>query len=140
MKNKINFVSGETYTLAELFSGNRKIIIPDLQRDYCWGDNVQSDDRKELVSEFVQTLMEQFDKERQIESINLGLLYGYESPTNHIQLCDGQQRITTLYLLIGMLNRKIGTNEFRKYLISDYEYGPRGIVRGGRMPLPNQRR
>lgn len=122
MKNKINFVSGETYTLAELFSGNRKIIIPDLQRDYCWGDNVQADGRKELVSGFVQTLMEQFDKKRQIEPLNLGLLYGYESPTNHIQLCDGQQRITTLYLLIGMLNRKIGTNEFRKYLISDYEY------------------
>ena len=27
MKNKINFVSGETYSLSELFSGNRKIII-----------------------------------------------------------------------------------------------------------------
>ena len=37
IRNKINFITGETYTLAELFSGNRRIIIPDLQRDYCWG-------------------------------------------------------------------------------------------------------
>ena len=54
--------------------------------------------------------------------MNLGLLYGYEAPANHIQLCDGQQRITTLFLLIGMLNRKTEDNVFRKYLISDYEY------------------
>ena len=43
MRNKINFISGETYTLAELFSGNRKIIIPDLQRDYCWGNSVHTE-------------------------------------------------------------------------------------------------
>ena len=29
--------SGNTYSLQELFSGNRKIIIPDMQRDYTWG-------------------------------------------------------------------------------------------------------
>ncbi len=39
MANKINFITGETYTLAELFSGERQIIIPDLQRDYCWGSS-----------------------------------------------------------------------------------------------------
>ena len=38
MKNKINFITGETYTLAELFSEDRRVVIPDLQRDYCWGD------------------------------------------------------------------------------------------------------
>ena len=60
MKNKINFVSGETYTLSELFSGNRKIIIPDLQRDYCWGDKIHTNERKELVSGFVNNLINQF--------------------------------------------------------------------------------
>lgn len=121
MKNKINFITGETYTLAELFSGNRKIIIPDLQRDYCWGDNAHSDEKKELVSGFVETLIQLFESKHS-NVLNLGLIYGYESPENHIQLCDGQQRITTLYLLLGMLNKKSEQNSFRKFLISDYEY------------------
>lgn len=31
-------ISGEAYSLSEIFCGeNDKVIIPDLQRDYCWG-------------------------------------------------------------------------------------------------------
>jgi uncharacterized protein with ParB-like and HNH nuclease domain len=122
MKNKINFITGETYNLSELFSGTRKIIIPDLQRDYCWGDKTHTTEKKELVSGFVSTLIEQFENNQGTESLNLGLIYGYEAPENHIQLCDGQQRITTLFLLLGMLNRVIPDNMFKKYLISDFEY------------------
>ena len=124
MANKINFITGETYTLAELFSGERRIIIPDLQRDYCWGDenNVKSTgETGELVSDFIKNLIEQYEKEKDGEgSLNLGLFYGYEVPANHIQLCDGQQRLTTLYLLLGMLNKKTG--KIRHHLISDYQY------------------
>lgn len=127
MKNKINFVTGETYTLAELFSGNRRIIIPDLQRDYCWGDQTHTAEKKELVSGFIETLMQQFcplpdSRSNTIDMLNLGLIYGYEAPEDHIQLCDGQQRITTLFLLLGMLNKKSEQNVFRRLLISDYEY------------------
>ena len=32
-----NFISGEEYNLKEIFGGNAKIVIPDLQRDYCLG-------------------------------------------------------------------------------------------------------
>ena len=112
MANKINFITGETYTLAELFSGERRIIIPDLQRDYCWGDenNTKSTGEKgELVSGFVNNLLTQFDEyqnRNDKDCLNLGLFYGYEVPANHIQLCDGQQRLTTLYLLLGMINKK----------------------------------
>lgn len=110
MANKINFVTGETYTLAELFSGERCIIIPDLQRDYCWGDESNqksSGETGELVSDFVLNLMELYESKEQ-GSLNIGLFYGYETPANHIQLCDGQQRLTTLFLLVGMLNKKRG--------------------------------
>ncbi|MBR4970549.1 MAG: DUF262 domain-containing protein [Paludibacteraceae bacterium] len=137
MANKINFITGETYTLAELFSGERRIIIPDLQRDYCWGDenNIKSTDKKgELVSGFVDNLLTQFNEyqnKNDKEFLNLGLFYGYEVPANHIQLCDGQQRLTTLYLLLGMINKKtiehkegnqLTEGKFRRYLISDFEY------------------
>ena len=136
MANKINFITGETYTLAELFSGERRIIIPDLQRDYCWGDenNTKSTgENGELVSGFVNNLLTQFNEyqnKNDKEFLNLGLFYGYEVPANHIQLCDGQQRLTTLYLLLGMINKKtiehkedsLTEGKFRHYLISDFEY------------------
>ena len=122
MANKINFVTGETYSLAELFSEERRIIIPDLQRDYCWGDETNrksSGEVGELVSDFVKNLIELYESKEQ-GVLNLGLFYGYEMPANHIQLCDGQQRLTTLFLLLGMLNKMSG--KFRHHLISDYEY------------------
>lgn len=122
MANKINFITGETYTLSELFSGDRRIIIPDLQRDYCWGDvsNIKSTgETGELVSDFIANLIDQYEQNDR-DVLNLGLFYGYEVPANHIQLCDGQQRLTTLFLLLGMLNKKSG--KIRHYLISNYEY------------------
>lgn len=121
-RNKINFVTGETYTLAELFSGNRRIVIPDLQRDYCWGNETNkksTGETGELVTDFISNLIGLYDN-KVSGTLNLGLFYGYEVPANHIQLCDGQQRLTTLYLLLGMLNKKVG--RFRQHLISDYEY------------------
>ena len=62
-QNKSNLITGEPYTLAELFSGNRKIIIPDLQRDYCWGDDVHTDKKENLVNEFISKLILQFEKD-----------------------------------------------------------------------------
>lgn len=121
MRNKINFITGETYNLSEFFSGERKIIIPDLQRDYCWGDSTHTSEKKELVSGFVNTLLDLFDSSIP-QAISLGLIYGYEEPQNHIQLCDGQQRITTLFLLLGVLNKHSGNNAFKHLLISNFEY------------------
>lgn len=122
MANKINFITGETYTLAELFSGERQIIIPDLQRDYCWGSSSNrkaSGETGELVSDFIDNLFTQYGLKDKAP-LNLGLIYGYEVPADHIQLCDGQQRLTTLFLLLGMVNKYTG--KFRQYLISDFEY------------------
>lgn len=120
MANKINFITGETYTLAELFSGERQIIIPDLQRDYCWGSSSNkkaSGETGELVSDFIDNLFTQYGLKDKA-ALNLGLIYGYEVPADHIQLCDGQQRLTTLFLLLGMVNKYTG--KFRQYLISDW--------------------
>jgi hypothetical protein len=112
----IKLESGAAYTLSELFSKDRKIIIPDLQRDYCWGSETAN---KNLVKDFVRNILEKGYKSNKT-TLNLGLIYGYEIPEKHIQLCDGQQRMTTLFLLMGMLNKK-AKNSFQHYLISDTE-------------------
>ena len=110
--------SGETYKLSDILSEDNRVIIPDLQRDYCWGDKITSSDvSKTYAYAFVEGLLKNLTN----DSLNLGLIYGYEAPAGHIQLCDGQQRFTTLFLLIGMINRKTEKNVFRSYLISDFE-------------------
>lgn len=118
-----NFISGEEYNLRELFGGKAKIVIPDLQRDYCWGLETYDRDKKaqgELVTQFINGLMEEYKSEHN-DFMSLGLLYGYESPKGQIQLCDGQQRLTTLFLLLGVLNRMASSQELEPLLMSNFE-------------------
>lgn len=138
MKGHLN--SGETYSLAQIFINctNGKVVIPDLQRDYCWGG------KGTLVTDFVDNIKKRFEdyhknikewkdecltctnavcRTKVAHSLMMGLLYGYyEENRPNLQLCDGQQRLTTLYLLIGLINRFYGDNSFRRFLISDYEF------------------
>ena len=122
--NRTNtFVSGNEYSLRELFGDDTKVIIPDLQRDYCWGDNayVGSNDKKprELVSDFVKNIVELYEENKSLK-VTLGLIYGYEQPHGHIQICDGQQRLTTLFLLLGYINTRSG-GKFNEFIISEKE-------------------
>ena len=109
MINK-TFQTGMEYCLGDIFNGDNKIIIPDLQRDYCWGDKTA------LVETFVTNLIDLFNKDDL--HITMGLIYGYEEPPQYLQLCDGQQRLTTLFLLLGLLNKRTA-NSFEQYIITD---------------------
>ena len=108
--------SGKNYTIEQLFSGdNNKIMIPDLQRDYCWGN-----ENHNLVKGFVESLIE-LDKK---QPITMGLIYGYYNKytPEHLQLCDGQQRLTTIFLIVGVLNRRLGYSKLSHLLMSPFEY------------------
>lgn len=84
MKNN-KFTSGNEYCLRELFGNNTKIIIPDLQRDYCWGDNayVVSSDKKprELVSGFINNIVELYNEIKNSRQ-HLALSMAMNSHTN----------------------------------------------------------
>ena len=121
MSKTNTFISGKEYSLRKLFGDDTKIVIPDLQRDYCWGNNALTTDRQhhELVTNFVKNIVELFEQDKEREN-TLGLIYGYEQPHNHIQICDGQQRLTTLFLLLGFINTQTN-GEFNQYIISEQE-------------------
>ena len=123
MNRVVSFISGNEYSLSDFFGGDTKVIIPDLQRDYCWGDkavvDVKSKKTRELVTDFVKNIIDLFENEYNT-ILTMGLVYGYEQPHNHIQICDGQQRLTTLFLLLGVINTKAG-GCFDDYLISKEE-------------------
>ena len=123
MNRVVSFISGNEYSLSDLFGGDTKIIIPDLQRDYCWGDkaviDIKTKKTRELVTDFVKNIIDIFENESNT-ILTIGLVYGYEQPHNHIQICDGQQRLTTLFLLLGVINIKAG-GCFDDYIISKEE-------------------
>ena len=117
------FDSGTEISLSELFSKDNKIIIPDMQRDYCWGYKRHGEDSgKEIVSGFIDSLLENHEKD---SDLTLGMLYTYENPQKFIHLCDGQQRITTLFLLLGVLYQKTDCsyckNQLKNMLVSTEE-------------------
>ncbi|MGL2963853.1 DUF262 domain-containing protein [Flavobacterium sp. RSB2_4_14] len=94
-------INGNSYSLKELFTKSNRIIIPDMQREYCWAQTKSSINNENLISNFLSDLLG--NNKNEDNQVQLGLLYAYESPKNDFQLCDGQQRITTLYLLLGFL-------------------------------------
>ena len=113
--------SGNTYSLKEIFSGeNDKIIIPDLQRDYCWGNPYSKDSEDSRVDSFLESIFRVFKEPN--KDITMGLIYGYYDQLKpyHLQLCDGQQRLTTLFLIMGVINR-YADYRYRELLMSNFE-------------------
>ena len=104
-------INGNSYSLKELFTKSNRIIIPDMQREYCWAQTSSSINNENLVSNFLSDLLE--NNKNEVKQVQLGLLYAYESPKNDFQLCDGQQRITTLYLLLGYLYSYTSNTELK---------------------------
>lgn len=94
-------MSNKAITLLE-FAQNKKIEIPIFQRDYAQGRNDHMTDK--IRKNFVSSLIEALDKNIPIE---LDFVYGREVD-NTITLIDGQQRLTTLFLLHWYISQRIG--------------------------------
>lgn len=97
--------TGKSYYLVDIFNSERRVCIPDMQRDYCWA-TTKADNNLSLVELFLQSIKTMAERD---EPIRMGIFYAYEYPTNLIQLCDGQQRMTSLYLILGVALR-MGVN------------------------------
>lgn len=117
--------SGESYTVTGLFSENLQIQIPDMQRDYCWATTFSEINGKSLVVNFLNDLIS--GSENGSPMTQMGLIYAYESPKNNIQLCDGQQRLTTIYLILLVLYRDVKSESI--YKVITYQDGEQIIPR-----------
>jgi uncharacterized protein with ParB-like and HNH nuclease domain len=96
------------YTLIELIKSNPdadkkeyKIIIPQIQRDYAQGREDKSNEYKIKSYGFILKLIEVLTTDN--PALNLDFVYGYTKSIGKEQLAffplDGQQRLTTLWLL-----------------------------------------
>ncbi|MCC4211301.1 DUF262 domain-containing protein [Leeuwenhoekiella parthenopeia] len=81
---------GKIFSFYELLAST-KIEIPIIQRDYAQGRK----DKKKIRQNFLEALYESIDKE---EKIMLDFVYG-SNTDDSFQPLDGQQRLTTLFLL-----------------------------------------
>jgi hypothetical protein len=83
------------YTLYELLN-QYSIRIPQIQRDYAQG----REDKGKLRTDFISNIKEALSSE---SSLNLDFVYGYTESINETEKAfipmDGQQRLTTLWLL-----------------------------------------
>lgn len=95
------------YTFFEL-QKQYKIIIPQIQRDYAQGRIDPNNDNKIKSYDFILKLLEVLTTDK--IALNLDFVYGYTKEISKGQLAfiplDGQQRLTTLWLLHWYLSPK----------------------------------
>lgn len=100
-------IQGAFNRILDILKNNNKLIIPDLQRDYCWGTVLikgKKEEQKSLVYNFTRELIAEAERGVNYKEFSYGIIYAYEYPRTFLNLCDGQQRLTTLYLILGVLN------------------------------------
>lgn len=113
-----------SYTLKHLLD-NYRVMIPQIQRDYAQGRESEFELRKGFIGKIGQTLSEDD------EVLNLDFIYGYtESSGGSREVfipLDGQQRLTTLWLMHWLLapRTELGVREDVKEYLSQFTYETR---------------
>lgn len=90
-------------TVKELLGSgkNKKFAIPEYQRPYAWTtDQIQT---------LFDDLVEYTSGEEKDSTYFLGTIVAYENDDNEQEIIDGQQRITSLFLLLRALYSKLSS-------------------------------
>ena len=107
--------SGSQITLIQLLGRHQRIQIPMIQRDYAQGRKAAEDVREEFLGTMLQAFA--LAPNDVALPLNLDFIYGsvdIDGPTRFLPL-DGQQRLTTLFLLHWYLAWRDGCQaEFRQ--------------------------
>jgi hypothetical protein len=112
------------YSIKELFNNRdiEHIVIPEIQRDYVWSEKQVEGLLNSIAEDFnnfssatvpidhanidieIRNAFEHFYKKQKF-SCNIGFIYAYNDPdySGKYFLIDGQQRLTTIYLLLLVL-------------------------------------
>jgi len=107
------------YTFWKVLENQHKIEIPIIQRDYAQG---REDERANTIREQILTkLYSSLEKE---ESLDFDFIYGTLSDGVFVPL-DGQQRLTTLFLLHWYLSLTVGMSNQAKSTLKKFTYETR---------------
>ena len=103
MLNMATTIEVNKQTVKELLGSgkNKKFAIPEYQRPYAWTtDQIQT---------LFDDLVEYTSGEEKDSTYFLGTIVAYENDDNEQEIIDGQQRITSLFLLLRALYSKLSS-------------------------------
>ena len=110
----------EVYNLQTLIN-NYYLIVPEIQREYVWG-------AKENIEKFNLFINDVLKSAQHNEKKNVGFLYSYKTGIEEREshgvehyIIDGQQRLTSLILLLYVLASKEGRREDFQNLLHSNE-------------------
>lgn len=92
-----------------LSSGSReKFVIPDYQRPYAWSE----DEIETLFDDLWEATLDSINDKNSNKNFFLGsIVTFYNKDKNEQEIIDGQQRITTLFLLLRAIYSELSKNE-----------------------------
>jgi len=94
---------GSKISFWGLISGKsaKNVLIPSIQRDYTYGALTEDTDKvlNNLLNNIKRTLFELQPNGKAYPELTLNFVYGYTQETVNYVPLDGQQRLTTLFLL-----------------------------------------
>jgi uncharacterized protein with ParB-like and HNH nuclease domain len=103
----MSITKSHTDNLGSVFNGNR-FIIPAYQRKYSWTDT----ERKDLWQDISESIKDDMNHFIGTLSFKENKKAGLSADTVY-EIIDGQQRITTLYILLSVLIDKISGKELQ---------------------------
>lgn len=127
----MNTIDSKKYTLIDLFRGTEGggealngIEIPLIQRDYAQGRDMPKveDIRRRFVGALKKALINN-------EPITLDFVYGEIDNNRTLIPLDGQQRLTTLFLLHWYIARREGVSEDKLAFLTKFSYATRYSAR-----------
>lgn len=91
-------------TIRKMMAGN-KIVVPAYQRAYSWDTPMDKSDRNTQTDVFVSDL-EEYSRSNAISPYYFGHFL-FEEKTQHFNVIDGQQRLTTIVIFLSALFAKL---------------------------------
>lgn len=106
-------IKGAEYPLSKIFSSDFDYEIPSFQRPYAWTE--------EETGDLFDDLYGFYESEADDEQYFLGsIVLVKEEDKPHAEVIDGQQRLTTLTILLAAITSKLSgedRNDFKTYII-----------------------
>lgn len=110
-----------TKTVYDLFSINKKYIVPRFQREYSWGE----DEVTELWRDLASSILTKDGKLENQEYFIGSLVLVDEDKSTEFKIVDGQQRLTTITMLLSAL-----VDSFKEIKRDDLAQGLYAFIEG----------
>ncbi len=112
-------MKGDAQPLIKFFDGSdKRFIIPLYQRNYDW--------KEENCEQLFQDLMKLHNSDRRSHFFG-SIVSSIQPGTEDRFIIDGQQRITTVSLLLIAMVNKLVEKIFKRYLVDEYQEDERKV-------------